>query len=534
MKRIQLRYVFFLFCLVPLLVGCAELFPKSGQNAVTIAATLPVDANGETVSVLPEEWNTVMESEPEDKQSVETLSMVVTESTIRQLEEYPNLKTLNLSGSTCYTAIMVYIQSHPQVEVTYSVDFGSTSAINWAEHVSIPGEGVSFQTLRTNLVYLPHLQTLQLLGTTLTFPEIQALRDTYPDVEITYTVAFRGVEYGEETESVSLAGMTVDEITSVVSILEALPNLSYAELMDESGTCALSRQDVKQLVEAAPDVRFHYVFSLFGRTVSTTDETIQFERLSLTPDAESEIREAMSIMAPGSTLVLDRCGLSSELLDSIRADFDNVDLVWRVYYGTDSRYTALTNATTIRSVYNVTDSTCGELKYVRSAKYIDMGHNDTLTDLSFIGYMPDLEILILSGCAASDLSGFENCKKLEYLELANCLKLSDISPLAGCASLKYLNICYTKVSSLMPLDGLPIQNLFCKQTRVNAEEQTTFKEIHPDATAVFTGKDPYAGAGWRYTDNGYHYTEFYKKVREVFNLDQVDALIRAQEKAGEN
>ena len=83
----------------------------------------------------------------------------------------------------------------------------------------------------------------------------------------------------------SLAGMTVDEITSVVSILEALPNLSYAELMDESGTCALSRQDVKQLVEAAPDVRFHYVFSLFGRTVSTTDETIQFERLSLTPDA---------------------------------------------------------------------------------------------------------------------------------------------------------------------------------------------------------------------------------------------------------
>ena len=101
MKRIQLRYVFFLFCLVPLLAGCAELFPKSGQNAVTIAATLPVDANGETVSVLPEEWNTVMESEPEDKQSVETLSMVVTESTIRQLEEYPNLKTLNLSGSTC-------------------------------------------------------------------------------------------------------------------------------------------------------------------------------------------------------------------------------------------------------------------------------------------------------------------------------------------------------------------------------------------------------------------------------------------------
>ena len=86
----------------------------------------------------------------------------------------------------------------------------------------------------------------------------------------------------------------------------------------------------------------------------------------------------------------------------------------------------------------------------------------------------------------------------------------------------------------MPLDGLPIQNLFCKRTRVGADEQTQFKQIHPDATAVFTGNDPYAGPGWRYVDNGYTYSGFYKKVREVFNLDQVDALLRAQEKAAGN
>ena len=532
MKRIQIRYVFFLLCLLPILTGCAELFPKSGQNAVTTAATIPLEPEGETVSVIPEEWNTT--TEPVDKLNVQELSMVVTESTIRELEEYPNLKTLDLSGSTCYTAIMVYIQNHPQVEVTYSVDFGNTSMVNWAENISLPGEGLTFQTLRTNLIYLPNLKTLQLPRTALTYAEIENLRATYPNVAISYTVSFRGMEFTEDTESVNLAGMTVDEITSVIGMLEALPHLNYVELMNDSGTCALSRQDVKQLVEAAPDVRFHYVFGLFGRTVSTTDETIRFENLSLTSDAEPEIREALSIMAPGSSLILDRCGLSSELLASIREDYTEVDLVWRVYYGTDSRYTALTNTTTIRSVYNVTDSTCSELKYVRSAKYIDMGHNDTLTDLSFIGYMPDLEILILSGCAASDLSGFENCKKLEYLELANCLKLSDLTPLSGCASLKYLNICYTKVSSLMPLDGLPIQNLFCKRTRVAADEQKQFKEIHPDATAVFTGNDPYAGPGWRYVDNGYTYSEFYKKVREVFNLDQVDALLRAQEKAAGN
>lgn len=528
MKPYRIYAAALLLLLLLALTGCAELFPRSGQN-VTLP---PVTDPDETVSVLPEGWDVT--TEPADKLAVETLSMVVTERTIRELEEYPNLKQLDLSGSTCYTAIMVYIQSHPQVEVTYSVDLGSTWAANWVEQVSLPADGASFGILRANLVYLPQLRTLHLPQTGLSYSEIQMLRNAYPDVEITYTVGFRDMEFAEETESVNLAGMTVDEITSVIGILENLPNLNYVELMNDSGTCALSEQDVKLLVEAAPSVRFHYVFSLFGRTVSTTDEVIEFVNLSLNTTAEPEIREALSIMAPGSTLILDRCGLSSEFLDSIRKDYTHVDLVWRVYFGVDGRYSTLTNDDTIRVVYNVTDETCYEMRYLRSVKYMDMGHNDTLTDVSFLAFMPDLEILILSGSAVSDLSGIENCKKLEFLELANCLKLSDISPLAGCASLKYLNICYTKVSSLMPLDGLPIQNLFCKQTRVGAEEQKQFKEIHEGSTAVFTGTDPYAGAGWRYVDNGYTYTEFYKKVREVFDLDAVDAVLRAQQAAAEN
>ena len=524
MKPFRILIALMLLCLG--LTGCAELFPKSGQNVNQPPVTAGVD---ETGSVLPEEWNVT--TQPTDKLTVEELSMVVTERTIRELEEYPNLKKLDLSGSTCYTAIMVYIQNHPQVEVTYSVDLGSTWAADWVEHVSLPADGVTFPILRNNLIYLSNLKTLHLPSTQLSYSEIQALRNSYPQLEITYTVGFRGMEFDEATESVDLSGMTVGEISSVIGMLESLPNLNYVELMNASGSCDLSKQDVRQLVEAAPTVRFHYVFSLFGRTVSTTDEVIEFQKLSLNTGHETEIREALSIMAPGSSLILDRCGLSSEFLDSIRADYDNVDLVWRVYFGTNGQYSTLTNDDTIRAVYNVTDDTVYEMRYLRSAKYIDMGHNDTLTDLSFLAFMPDLEILILSGSAASDLSGIENCKKLEFLELANCLKLSDISPLAGCSSLKYLNICYTKVSSLMPLDGLDIQNLFCKQTRVSAEEQKQYKEIHEGTVAVFSGKDPYAGAGWRYVDNGYTYTEFYKKVREVFDLDEVDARLRAQQAA---
>ena len=106
------RVFLVLICLTLMLSGCGELFPKSGQNVNLPPVTVVTEPGSETQSVLPEEWEVTV-TEPTDKLTVESLSMVVTEKTIRELDEYPNLKVLDLSGSTCYTAIMVYIQNHP-------------------------------------------------------------------------------------------------------------------------------------------------------------------------------------------------------------------------------------------------------------------------------------------------------------------------------------------------------------------------------------------------------------------------------------
>ena len=38
----------------------------------------------------------------------------------------------------------------------------------------------------------------------------------------------------------------------------------------------------------------------------------------------------------------------------------------------------------------------GDLKYCNDVKYLDIGHDDELTDISFIKYMPKLEIAMLS------------------------------------------------------------------------------------------------------------------------------------------
>ena len=160
-------------------------------------------------------------------------------------------------------------------------------------------------------------------------------------------------------------------------------------------------------------------------------------------------------------------------------------MAWRVYFGVTNRYNAMTDDETIRAVYNVTDDTVGPLKYCEGAKYIDMGHNDYLTDLSFLANMPELEVLIVSGCAATDLTGIENCKKLTWLELANCMKLENIDPVAGCESLRFLNLSNTKVKSFEVLDGLPLERFKYVNCKASKDERTAFGEIHPECMVSY-------------------------------------------------
>lgn len=497
--------------------------------ALALCCTMAACAQPEPETTAPTEESTEpVITEPEiDRTTITELEMVISEQDFPELDTYPNLKTLDLSGSTCYTAIVVYAQNHPDVDVTFTVDLGGAVPDNWTTELELQPNQYDPELLVRNLVYLPYLQTLHLPKTGMTVEQIAQLREQYPEVNITYSVAVQGKEIPADTTELNLAGLLPGQIDNVAVALRHLDQLEYVELMNEDGTCSLSRGDVRRLVEALPELKIHYVFELFGQTISTSDKKVHFKNLSLSDEDEPAIREALSIMSGCEAFILERCGLSNEKLAEIREDYDNTELVWRVDFGVDNRYSYLTNAEAIRTVYNVTDSTVENIKYCRKAKYIDMGHNEYLSNLSFAAYMPDLEIFIGSESGVTDLSGFANCKKLEFLELAWCMKLEDISPLAECPNLRNLNICYTKVSDLSPLDGIIMEQLFCKKTKVPPEEQQTFKDIHEGCIATFTGKDPYAGPGWRYKDNGRTFTDIYKKVREVFKLDQVDALIKA-------
>jgi Leucine-rich repeat (LRR) protein len=475
-------------------------------------------------------------SVPTGNAAVKTITKVVTAETISELDQYPNLQEANLTGSTCYEAILKYIQSHPKVTVTFTVSLGgSTTVKNTTKELSVSHGSYDYDVLCQNLKYVTALKNLTFPSTSLSADQISALKAAYPNVGVKYTMATQGTEIGADIQAVDLSAVTADQVDATIAQLNAYPNVVWVELMKSSGGSNLSISDVKKLQTACPNVIFHYSFTLFDKTVSTTDAKVEFVNKSIGNGGESKIREALDILSACTYFKLDNCGLDYEVLAKIRDDYPNTKVVWRIYQPNKTSRSWLTDTEVLRAVYHVNDSNSHLFKYLTEVKYMDLGHNTSMVDLSFCAYMPNLEIAILSGAPIKDLTPLSNCKKLEFLEIAWCGHVKDISPLAGCDSLKHLNVSHTQVKDFTALKHLKLEMLCYvnsgNRAGLTAEYWAGVQAMFPDCWITYNPlrdneANPYS-VGWRLKSTG-GYTPIYRKVRDVFGYDEIDKVLQSQ------
>lgn len=343
------------------------------------------------------------------------------------------------------------------------------------------------------------------------------------DTLVTEVLQNASSESPDEMEPIVLMGQTIStditeldltalveehDVVDAVSKLGQLPKLEIVTLNN-----SLTLDQVSRLQNSNDGATFQYSFTLFGKELSTLDTEVIFENQSIGDSGAEQIRQALSVLDNCDRFVLDNCGISDSLLADIREDFrDGPKVVWRVSYGTDDQYNALTDSEAIRAYGGLTDENSISLRYCENVRYLDVGHNDALTDLGFTGNMPDLEVLIASGCAATALNGLEKCQKLVFLELIYCENLQDISALSNCQDLRYLNLSYTSVSDFTPLETIPLERFVCLDPMASQEAQNMFTNIHEKCLTVFNGySNPY-GYGWRYDDNGVTLNDYYKNV----------------------
>lgn len=445
-------------------------------------------------------------------EDVLNVTQVVTQADINQLELYPNLQTADLRGSDCYRSIMTYAATHPNVAVHYDVAIGSDRYDMNITELGFSADQANYDDLLTNLEYLPKVTSVDLPDTAMTFDQLETLKSKYSKISFTYTVSIAGSIYEADTTEVDLTQLQATDMESAAHKLSLLPNVSRILLTKEDGTNNLTPADVKTLQQLVPNAFVEYSFDLFGKTVSTSDEVIEYDEVAIGNEGEQQIREALDILTSCRYIKFDDCGIDTAVMAGIRDDYPEVKVVWRIHI---NQYSLLTDETMMRLTFTLDDKNIDELKYCTDVVYMDIGHNNTLTDVSFVAYMPNLECAILSGSRVTDISAFANCKKLVWLELCFCGYFEDLSPIKDIDSLKYLNVSGTKAKDFTPLDNLKLERFVCMSCGASIAEKNRFVEKHPDCLSVLKGKQPY-GYGWRYDDHGYTFFEYYRNMREIF------------------
>lgn len=384
-------------------------------------------------------------------------------------------------------------------------------------------------------------------GSLFTKEDTLVLREAFPNAEISYKVCVSGNEIPLDSVSLDLSGYTYADIDELVRELPKLENLESVNLVPEDSVCnsedSISEsadglvtdtnytpENVRQLCEACPDVFFNWKFLLYGRVVSTGEERLEYVNCSQIGDEGIDnFRRVLPSMGRLSYLLLDNCGTTSENMARLRDDFPEIKVVWRVWFGRYGQcgdgvwatYNCLTDAEKVWATGNCRDDTTYDLRYCTDVRYLDMGHN-VLTNIDFIGFMPKLEVCILSITYVEDLSPFANCPDLEFLELFRTYA-SDLSPLANCTKLEHLyvydehRVGITDISPIMGLDNL--KRFYCTMADGTEDQTEEFIRLHPDCETDFTWVF-ISLTHWR-TVNGV-YTERYALLREQIGYDRYE------------
>lgn len=398
------------------------------------------------------------------------------------------------------------------------VSIGNLSVGRDTEELTLSSGEFDPETLAAAIPKLPKLSRLSFPDTELSAEELDTIRKAAEGVEVSFTLDINGQTCDQGTQSVDLSGITSEQTAEILPKLSLLTNLSEIELMSQDGSSTLSKEDVKQLETAVPGAKLHYEFDLFGQHLSTEAERVEYDSVEIGNEGVEEIREALSIMPDCNYVLLDSCGIDNEVMAQLREDFPDKKIVWRIFLDTGYYFDFLTDEQVLRLTYGLNDENSQVLKYCTDVVYLDIGHNEALTDFSFISHMPELECLIASLASVTDLSPLTSCQNLIWVELIDCYELTDITPLKEIPSIRYLSISETEVSDISATDSLPnLERFGAVKREISAEQQERFRQLHPDCIAIFDWDENPYGYGWRYN---YGTTfEYYLHMREVFHYD---------------
>lgn len=253
-------------------------------------------------------------------------------------------------------------------------------------------------------------------------------------------------------------------------------------------------------------------FELYGKKINIYDEILDINHITVDDEGDL-VRKLIPCMPNLKTVDMDFCGVSDEAMASIAEQFPDVKIIWRIWFG--SAYSVRTDVEKILASSpgaggNITKYNSQSLKYCKDVKYLDLGHNPGIGDISFLANMLKLEVLIIAMDDVTDemLKVISNCSHLEFLEIQTN-SITDLTPLCGLRELKHLNIGNNpELSDISPIYGLTqLERLWVGvRTKIPSEQLDEMQRLaaeagNTDLVINRTNYDPHDG--WRWGNERY-------------------------------
>lgn len=436
-------------------------------------------------------------SYPSDTRSLSISTL--TEQDLEMLCYFTELETVDALQCRDYDVLVRLKAMRPEWDIRYQVEVGG---LLWPQDtVQLTAQNATAQELEAALAYLPQLELADVSGCT-EYEQLLQLQEQYPQCTIRYSVPVKGKAWPGDTETMRLFNA---DGQALLKALPYLPKLNSVIFNGKTPDNAL----IKDMMELRPDVTFIWSFDLLGVKVSSQDASIDLSGIRM--DNVDAVEDALQYFYQLEKVDMSGCGISNEEMDAFNRRHPDVQIVWTVQMGHISVRTDITAfAPAVQYKIKLNNEMCQNLRYCTELICLDLGHQQDVTDGSFMETMTKMQYLLLGHTGIRDLSFCANMPDLVYLELF-LTWVRDISPLLNCKKLEDLNVGYAEWTDITMLPQMPqLKHLWASGWYVDQQEQQWLHEALPNTEMYFLPGSSTAG-GWRELPN-------YYKMRDLLGL----------------
>mgnify|MGYP003294011934 CR=1 FL=1 len=377
----------------------------------------------------------------------------------------------------------------PGCDILWSVPFQAGAVDSNSKMITLP---VLTDGDLELVQYLPDLTKVDATGCQ-DYPQLLALRQRYPELELSYDVLIGGEYHSCDATTLTLG--TVDP----AELGELLPHFQDLTMVELTGPQP-DDDALFALMEAYPQVAISWDLDICGVIVDplATEVDISGAKVDDLAALEASVLRLPNLQK----VIMCGCGISNEEMDALNRRHEDIQFVWSITVRGVTLRTDITELMPYK--YNLwpTTSEAQVFRYLTELECLDLGHHN-IYNCDFVAYMPKLKYLLLGDTQISDLTPLEGLTELIYLELF-LTEVRDYTPLLNLKKLQDLNLCYTmgEPEVVAQLTWVKYIRWITAEWGVHTrEEKEMLQKALPDTLLEFGIGLSSTGGMWRKTQN---------------------------------